>query len=135
MCKQVENRNPLHRWDRIWWVAAIIIICCNSLLKSTQVDDEDIRTATTGDILGYGSILPNNRSLHDVRAQTDVYVAFIPRKTVYSITARYHNTMFLMAERVLRSMPQLLSYVDLCVDSHSFQAGDLVYKDCDQRQV
>ncbi|KAF1826383.1 patatin-domain-containing protein [Dissoconium aciculare CBS 342.82] len=80
-----------------------------------------------GGIAGYLGAVSSYRSFIDVRAQTDVYVGFLPRTAVEKIVERYPIVLLTMAKRLTSLLPRLIQHIDFALEWVQVSAGQAIY--------
>jgi lysophospholipid hydrolase len=80
-----------------------------------------------GGIAGYLGAVSSYRSFIDVRAQTDVYVGFLPRTAMEKIVERYPPVLLTMAKRLTSLLPRLIQHIDFALEWVQVNAGQAIY--------
>ena len=68
----------------------------------------------------------NNRSLVEVVAETESFVAILPRNSVNEIIARQPELIYIMGERLLAALPGLIKLADFALEWKQFRAGQTI---------
>lgn len=85
-----------------------------------------------GGLAGYIGTISSYRSLIDVVAKTDVYVGFLPRSSLEMIVEKYPVVLLTMAKRLTSLLPRLILHIDFALEWVQVNAGQIIYKQCDE---
>ncbi|KAI9832720.1 MAG: Neuropathy target esterase [Phylliscum demangeonii] len=85
-----------------------------------------------GGVAGYVGSISFYRSFVDVRAQTDVYVGFLPRSSLERIIERVPLVLLTMAKRLTTLLPQLILHIDFALEWLQVDAGQVIYHQKDE---
>lgn len=81
-----------------------------------------------GSILGY-------RSYADVRAKSDVYIAFVPRSIIESLTDRYPSFYLGLAKTLTSVLTRFLIHLDFALEWIQVPAGAVIYNQGDNAEA
>jgi lysophospholipid hydrolase len=85
-----------------------------------------------GGIAGYIGTVSSYRSFVDVRAQTDVYVGFLPRPALERIVDKYPVVLLTMAKRLTSLLPRLIRHIDFALEWVQVDAGQVIHHQGDE---
>ncbi|KAI9836080.1 MAG: phosphatidylcholine and lysophosphatidylcholine phospholipase [Sarea resinae] len=85
-----------------------------------------------GGIAGYIGTVSSYRSFVDVRAKTDVYVGFLPRKSLERIVEKHPVILLTMAKRLTNLLPRLILHIDFALEWIHVNAGQVIHHQGDE---
>ncbi|KAK9470104.1 uncharacterized protein V1510DRAFT_432365 [Dipodascopsis tothii] len=91
-----------------------------------------VYTVKPGGVGGYIGSLSVAASFVDVRARTDVYLAFLPRAAFDRIADRHPAVLLTMAKRLTTVLSNLLMYLDFGLEWVQVDAGQILYREGDE---
>ncbi len=80
-----------------------------------------------GGLAGYLGTVSSYRSFVDVTAKTDVYVGFLPRRSIERIVEKYPVVLLTMAKRLTTLLPRLILHIDFALEWMQINAGQAIY--------
>ncbi|KAI5291758.1 phosphatidylcholine and lysophosphatidylcholine phospholipase [Ascosphaera aggregata] len=85
-----------------------------------------------GNLEGYVGSVTSSRSFTDVVAKTDVYVGFLPSKSLERIVDRSPSLLLTMAKRLTTVLPRLLLQIDFALEWVQVEAGQVLHHQGDE---
>lgn len=95
--------------------------------KKRRTTRKSLYMVKPGGLAGYMGSISAYRSFVDVRAQTDVYVGFIPASSLERIVERNPVVLLTMAKRLTSLLPRLILHIDFALEWLQVSAGQVVY--------
>lgn len=92
----------------------------------------ELYTIESGGIGGFIGAALSYRSFVQVRAKTDVYVGFIPRKSLERVCERYPFSFLGMIKKLTGVLPELISVLDLALEWVQVPSGQVLFKENDE---
>ncbi|KAI5295829.1 phosphatidylcholine and lysophosphatidylcholine phospholipase [Ascosphaera acerosa] len=80
-----------------------------------------------GNVEGYVGSVTSSRSFTDVVAKTDVYVGFLPCKSLEKIADKCPPLLLTMAKRLTTVLPRLLLQIDFALEWVQVEAGQVLH--------
>lgn len=100
--------------------------------KRKQGESKSLFLIKPGGIAGYIGTISSYRSFIDVKAKTDVYVGFLPRKSLERIVERFPIVLLTMAKRLTTLLPRLILHIDFALEWLQVNAGQVIYHQKDE---
>ena len=85
-----------------------------------------------GGIAGYLSSLSGFPSYVDIKARTDVYVGFLPAKSLDRIMDKRPIVLLTLAKRLISLLPPLVVHIDSALEWMQVNAGQVIYRQGDK---
>lgn len=85
-----------------------------------------------GNLEGYVGSITSSRSFTDVVAKTDVYVGFLPSKSLERVADRCPPLLLTMAKRLTTVLPRLLLQIDFALEWVQVEAGQVLHHQGDE---
>ncbi|KAK7206683.1 hypothetical protein BZA70DRAFT_236260 [Myxozyma melibiosi] len=98
--------------------------------KSGQL--KTIYTVKPGGIGGYLGAMSGYNSFVDIRATTDVYIGFLPNKSLDRLIERQAIIMLTMAKRLTSVISSLILHLDFALEWVQIGAGEVLYRQGDE---
>jgi CRP-like cAMP-binding protein len=95
--------------------------------KRRKTTRKSLYMVKPGGVAGYMGSISAYRSFVDVRAQTDVYVGFVPASALERIVERNPVVLLTMAKRLTSLLPRLILHIDFALEWLQVSAGQVVY--------
>lgn len=100
--------------------------------RKRQGESKSLFLIKPGGIAGYIGTISSYRSFIDVKAKTDVYVGFLPRKSLERIVERFPIVLLTMAKRLTTLLPRLILHIDFALEWLQVNAGQVIYHQKDE---
>jgi lysophospholipid hydrolase len=100
--------------------------------RRKQGESKSLFLIKPGGIAGYIGTISSYRSFIDVRAKTDVYVGFLPRKSLERIVERFPVVLLTIAKRLTTLLPRLILHIDFALEWLQINAGQVIYHQKDE---
>ncbi|KAI9747006.1 MAG: phosphatidylcholine and lysophosphatidylcholine phospholipase [Lichina confinis] len=95
--------------------------------RKNQGESKSLFLIKPGGIAGYIGTISSYRSFIDVKAKTDVYVGFLPRKSLERVVERFPIVLLTMAKRLTTLLPRLILHIDFALEWVQVNAGQVIY--------
>lgn len=100
--------------------------------RNKQAASQSLFMIKPGGIAGYIGTVSSYRSFVDVKAETDVYVGFLPRRSLERIVERFPIVLLTMAKRLTSLLPRLIRHIDFALEWVQVNAGQIIYQQHDE---
>ena len=100
--------------------------------KSRTKSRKSLFLIKPGGLAGYIGTISSYRSFIDVRAQTDVYVGFLPRASLERLVEKYPVVLLTMAKRLTSLLPRLILHIDFALEWVQVNAGQVIHHQGDE---
>lgn len=91
-----------------------------------------IYTVKPGGIGGYLGAMSGYNSFVDIRATTDVFIGFLPNKSLERLIERQSIVMLTMAKRLTSVISSLILHLDFALEWVQIGAGEVLYRQGDE---
>ena len=85
-----------------------------------------------GGIAGYIGTISSYRSFTNVKARMDVYVGFLPRKSIEKLVEKYPIILLTLAKRLTELLPKLILHLDFALEWVQINAGQVLHHQGDE---
>ncbi|CAO3622402.1 unnamed protein product [Cunninghamella blakesleeana] len=82
-----------------------------------------------GGIVGYLDALTGHPSFVDIRAKTNTYIGYLPKKTLNRIIDKNPTVMMKLAKQLVDSLSALLLHIDLSLEWMQVNAGQIISRE------
>ncbi|KAI8063831.1 hypothetical protein BC940DRAFT_348960 [Gongronella butleri] len=82
-----------------------------------------------GGLVGYLDALTGHPSFVEIRAKTDTYVGFLPKKTLDRVVDKNPSILMKLAKQLVDSLSPLLLHIDLSLEWMQVNAGQIISRE------